>query len=401
MPWHEGDPLTPTNLNTIGGLGSTWFNVRDAAYGAIGNGVANDTAAFVAALSAASAASPIGTVYVPAGTYRISSTLTVPSNVRLIGENRTTAVLQPVSALSNGVVLVQGTSVTVSNLAIIGPNTTYSSNSAADAIALSDGTTTSNVILENINFGYVNGWCVRWHAGVGVPANLVHMSNLIDVNDKQGVLIAGNLVQASVSALGTHLMFENVKGGDALFLDGCHDVLLENSIFFTAATGYGGHLRGDAAAVYITNTEFQSATTIPAVFSEASSNLTPRLTYLVNCQFFDSLNGIDAQLQRATIINCEFNSCHSSAVVLRDPSTYVNIEHCHFQDNNGANVYDVDVVTTGGNCLIAGNQFESNNSGNVRVSTGGVHLLNNLFFTNSGTVVSGTPVGQVGHNFGY
>lgn len=51
-------------------------------YGAVGDGVANDTAAFQAALAASTS------VYVPPGTYKITSTLAVPNNTSLIGAGR-------------------------------------------------------------------------------------------------------------------------------------------------------------------------------------------------------------------------------------------------------------------------------------------------------------------------
>lgn len=60
-------------------------DVRD--YGAVGDGVADDRAAILAAIAAA-AGEP---VYFPAGTYRLASALTVPSGTTLIGSGMTTA----------------------------------------------------------------------------------------------------------------------------------------------------------------------------------------------------------------------------------------------------------------------------------------------------------------------
>ena len=64
------------------------FNVRDARFagGAIGDGNTNDTPAFLAALEAAHRAGG-GTVYVPAGSYRLLSTLPIPENVHLKGQS--------------------------------------------------------------------------------------------------------------------------------------------------------------------------------------------------------------------------------------------------------------------------------------------------------------------------
>ena len=57
-----------------------WFDVRD--YGATGNGTTDDTAAFNNAVSATGGK---GVLYMPPGQYRISSTITVPMNVQVIG----------------------------------------------------------------------------------------------------------------------------------------------------------------------------------------------------------------------------------------------------------------------------------------------------------------------------
>jgi hypothetical protein len=66
-------------------LGSDWINVLY--YGAIGDGVTNDTMAIQAAIDAAEAAGG-GVVYCPAGLYKITATLTMGSDVTLVGAGR-------------------------------------------------------------------------------------------------------------------------------------------------------------------------------------------------------------------------------------------------------------------------------------------------------------------------
>lgn len=74
-----------TSLQTaIAGVGTLFYNVKSPAYGALGDGSTNDTSAIQAALDAASAAGG-GTVFFPAGTYRITATLTVAATVSLLG----------------------------------------------------------------------------------------------------------------------------------------------------------------------------------------------------------------------------------------------------------------------------------------------------------------------------
>jgi len=64
------------------------YNVKLAPYLAAGNGNTDDTAAIQAALNAAGSAGG-GTVFLPAGRYKISGTLSVPAQVELRGVNET------------------------------------------------------------------------------------------------------------------------------------------------------------------------------------------------------------------------------------------------------------------------------------------------------------------------
>lgn len=61
----------PTYDGTVLDTGGAVFNVRSATYGAVGNGVANDTAAIQAAVNAAAAVR--GTVLIPPGTYSVTA----------------------------------------------------------------------------------------------------------------------------------------------------------------------------------------------------------------------------------------------------------------------------------------------------------------------------------------
>lgn len=69
----------------------SWRSVRD--HGAAGNGVADDTAEIQATIDAMPAGG--GIMYLPAGTYRISSQLTVYPNISIIGDGiRATKIIQ-------------------------------------------------------------------------------------------------------------------------------------------------------------------------------------------------------------------------------------------------------------------------------------------------------------------
>ena len=76
-------------------------SVKD--FGAVGDGVADDTAAINAAIAraAATVGGAIGaTVYFPPGTYLISSTITMPNRVGLVGDNNRGTIIKPHSSFA-------------------------------------------------------------------------------------------------------------------------------------------------------------------------------------------------------------------------------------------------------------------------------------------------------------
>lgn len=74
-----------TNLQTaVQGVTGYFYNVKSSTYSAVGDGTVNDAASIQAAIDDADADGG-GIVLMPAGTYRIESTLTIPQTVTLIG----------------------------------------------------------------------------------------------------------------------------------------------------------------------------------------------------------------------------------------------------------------------------------------------------------------------------
>lgn len=79
MAWIEGDGLTPTNLNR--NLPSALaISVKDSTYSAAGDGATDDTVSLRSAFMTGAA-----NIFLPSGTYLVSSVLTLGSNQRLYG----------------------------------------------------------------------------------------------------------------------------------------------------------------------------------------------------------------------------------------------------------------------------------------------------------------------------
>ena len=79
-------PLSLT-VNSGPGWTSTYFNVKDAPYYAKGDGITDDTAAIKRCMADASAV-PFSTIYLPAGTYMVSSQFTPSNNNRWQGAGK-------------------------------------------------------------------------------------------------------------------------------------------------------------------------------------------------------------------------------------------------------------------------------------------------------------------------
>jgi len=84
-------PGTGAVARTVKSKLGEFISVKD--FGAVGNGATNDASAIQAALDAVNAAGG-GTVLVPAGTYNISSPLTMYSNTRLIGDGKGVSIIR-------------------------------------------------------------------------------------------------------------------------------------------------------------------------------------------------------------------------------------------------------------------------------------------------------------------
>src|SRR5262245_49306890 len=92
-------PLPPSSTTAVGdefvGPFPSWINIKTA-YGAKGDGITDDTAAFQRALTELGTAGHGNVLWIPAGTYKITSQLTLFSRigVSIIGEDPATTILK-------------------------------------------------------------------------------------------------------------------------------------------------------------------------------------------------------------------------------------------------------------------------------------------------------------------
>lgn len=97
--YHASHVLGPQRIT----VGPAWYNVKSDQYGAVGDGVTNDAPAINAAISAAAAAGG-GIVFLPPGTYLVSSTISISGDqVELWGAGWNT-VIKAASGLNADVI---------------------------------------------------------------------------------------------------------------------------------------------------------------------------------------------------------------------------------------------------------------------------------------------------------
>ena len=139
-------------------------------YGATGDGTTNDTAAMQAAITAGAG---VATVYVPCGTYLISSTLTLPSSSTLTGAGNCAIIKESASMTANA------------PFGVLWP-----SNATRLLLSNSDFTSgNSNIIVSNIAFDLTLA-----AAGAANHAFMCYKCSQVDIDN---ILVTGDGIHAN------------------------------------------------------------------------------------------------------------------------------------------------------------------------------------------------------------
>ncbi|MGW3421283.1 glycosyl hydrolase family 28-related protein [Streptomyces phaeochromogenes] len=150
---------------------NNWFNVTS--YGALGDGVQDDTGFIQDAIDAASSAGG-GVVYLPEGTYKLTATLALASNVWLKGDGITATIIQQTSTTEHAVTTNNVELVGLEDLMIDGPGsgTGQGIHMAGDTIIYTFYVTMRNVM-------------VRQFGGTGIAIDDPVMVDLYNVTSKE------------------------------------------------------------------------------------------------------------------------------------------------------------------------------------------------------------------------
>ena len=117
-------------------------------HGATGNGTTDDTAAWIAAIAALGAKGGIVYAPTPASTYLLSSTITVPANVSIVGDPNRSSITT--AAGSYTLFSIVGSYTSIENLSINNTNKTGGKDISLDVGANGPGLGWTHIYIENI-----------------------------------------------------------------------------------------------------------------------------------------------------------------------------------------------------------------------------------------------------------
>lgn len=194
-------------------------SVRD--FGAVGDGVTDDTVAIQAALTAAAGKS----VYFPAGSYAINAALSVPANTYVYAESGTATVTQSTAGGVNAFTLA-GDNITIDGLKIVGPNSGGGSAVRADS---RNNPTVRNCQVQNWLFGIQLRGCRNWT----VTGNRL-WGGTYDGSSSSDIFIYGSTGAPSNRGIltGNFCLSNNDNGISVDTNSGDKDLLISNNVVY-------------------------------------------------------------------------------------------------------------------------------------------------------------------------
>lgn len=291
--------LTPANDDIIQRKAGVWTNrtmaqlkadlaiVHDVKnFGAVGNGIADDTSQIQAAINALGSAG--GVVYFPPGDYLLngSSPLNLTTPVVLQGAGRgSTKIRIGGSFTGSSAITISAEDCLIQSLLLRGDSSTTTSNPACHGVT---ATGAQEFRVFDAAFQWVNGYAIR---ALGTAANTLHGTQMDNVKIQS---CAGAIhlksdsaaTAANVELSNIFTRFLGVNSGPNANLDGIRiedswDILAKNIITWMQGTlgGTGAALRvvGDCAAIFIQNLDALGPQTGTAnVIVETGTNGSPQ-----------------------------------------------------------------------------------------------------------------------------
>jgi len=391
-----------TTARTLANRFADVVNVLD--FGAVGDGVADDTAAIQAAINSLSIG---GTVLFPCGIYKTSSAINVSiAGIILAGENRSKTIIRTTSATVNVIVLDAG-NVGISNLRIEHATTRTSGSS------ISITTNASKIDVYQVDI-------VSPFIGISIPNIAIAKFESIDINGAvattgKSIVVTGGFAISFVDCIfrndpasrpESHIQIENVEdivfskcqcisgginmnvipgSGQAIGLLWCNDSQFDDaataSIRLAPATG------GQVNEVTI-NSPWIKGTTNDVLASTIGGGTISSLQ-VSNSLLVGTGEGITSSGASNLILNGNKIGGHTTAISLSNTSGAVitgNIIGSH--GLYSGNVLAIYLGGTTSNVIVSNNDLRSNVTG---ITDSSASPETNVFHFNSGVGGSITP----------
>jgi hypothetical protein len=262
--------------------GDLVINVKDPAYGAIGNGVAYDDTALLAAIAAVPAAG--GQVFLPAGSYLLNGATVLAlsvsgTTIRGAGAEATKIVIG--SGYTGGsVISITAANCKVMDLSIVGASSTITSNPVVMGIST---TAAKRAKIVRCNFWYINAWAISIAAdatSTGTPDGTL-LSELFVNLCAGGIHFLGNTASSySMACFMSNVEVTNtgVTTGSSASLDSVRfedswDILVNNLLSWVSlGSGHAVHLVGNCVSIFVHNLDAGGPTTSSNVLIEDGTN---------------------------------------------------------------------------------------------------------------------------------
>jgi hypothetical protein len=301
------------------------FNVKN--YGAVGDNVANDTAAIQAAVNAAGLVN--GTVFFPSGTYKITQiNVNVPSAIKLEGIDASTTGSRLASA-TNAPMLYVTSPCTIENLALVGAGN--------DTFTLQDG-----IFIDNTNDVYVrNVFLAEMYNCVHIKDSVFYsFFDNVRFYSAENCLVYGD----GTAPEGYAVQFNNCQATInhatyGFFFDNCGSVIIDSLLMSPAvATDHGivfNTLAPLAGIQQISNTVIEGAR-----------------------QFGLYLKGTEANPIRFVFVSNSYMAGDPSVMI--DYGKNVYFDNCYFTGSGtvGSNRHAVKTSYKGDNVMLSNCEFQ-------------------------------------------
>lgn len=379
-------------------FGGPTFNVMS--FGAVGDGVTDDSAAFQSAINAASAAGG-GVVYVPStsASYYISQQVNLLSNVSIEGEGSTTTKIT--GGISSGYIFEDsGATNTLTNIGISGLTIDLNYLAQAGGIRVEN---VNGLNIDDVQVNNVNQWGIVVGVANGSDSNIENNNITINncsfngLNSTYEQILLFNSSNVTVK----NSKFSNItnSGGSSIGLyQELNNVTIESNTF-NLTLGHGSYYSRSVNNVTYSNNVFTGQagnSSVGIIGANTSDNGTFGQTVVNNYTFNNNtFQNLTEGLQIGALYGSQITgntfSDNGNALVINDgnggtgayyASMSVDIENNIFTDNNSTNNYFA---------IHPAILFSSN--GGLTNESQGIYIQNNQFNDDQTTKTQRYPIG--------